>query len=163
MIISIIAAMAKNRVIGKGNSLPWHLPADLKHFKDLTLGKPVIMGSRTFNSIGKVLPGRTTIVLTDDKEFNAPGCLIAKSIDEALELVKDSAEVMVAGGASVYKQFLPLANRMYLTFVNAEVEGDFYFPEYRESDWEETERSDFEADKENIYSYSFITLNKKRK
>jgi len=161
MMISIIAALAKNRVIGKGNSLPWHLPADLKHFKDLTLGKPVIMGSRTFGSIGKALPGRTTIVLTDDKEFNALGCLTAKSIEEALELVKDSTEVMVAGGASVYKQFLPLANRMYLTLVNAEIEGDFYFPEYKESEWEEIERFDFEADKENIYSYSFITLNRK--
>ncbi len=158
MIISIIAAMAKNKVIGKGNSLPWHLPADLKHFKDLTLGKTIIMGGRTFESIGKALPGRKTIVLTDNKDFSAPNCIIARSIEQALEFAKGDKEIMIAGGASVYKQFLPLAKKMYLTFIDAEVEGDFYFPDYEESEWEEMSRSDFQADKENIYSYSFVEL-----
>lgn len=153
--------MAKNRVIGRGNALPWHMPADLKHFKDLTLGKTIIMGGRTFESIGKALPGRKTIVLTDNKDFNAPNCIIANSIEKSLEIAKNDEEIMIAGGASVYKQFLPMAKKMYLTFINAEVDGDFYFPEYKESEWEEISRSDFQADKENEFPYSFAVLVRK--
>ena len=164
MIISIIVAMAKNRVIGNKNALPWRLPADMEHFRQLTVGKPVIMGQKTFESIGKPLPGRTNIVLTLDENFQAPGCIIAHSVDEALQTAKKkgTGEVMVAGGASVYRQFLPLTNKMYLTLINKDFEGDAYFPEFDEKDWEETERIENKPDKDNHYQYNFITLERKR-
>ncbi len=161
MTISIIAALAKNRVIGKDKQLPWNLPADLKHFKDLTLGKPVIMGQRTLESIGKPLPGRTNIVLSLDENFAPAGCIIVHSIEEALKAAGDSEEVMIAGGASVYGQFLPLAHKMYLTLIEADFEGDAYFPEFNWSDWRETDRIENQTDKENSYKYTFITLERK--
>ena len=161
MPISIIAALAKNRVIGKDNKLPWNLPADLKHFKELTLGKPVIMGQKTFESIGKPLPGRTNIILTLDKNFKPQGCVVAHSIEEVLKKAADSNEVMICGGASVYKQFLPLAHKMYLTLIDADFEGDAYFPEFNWADWQEVERVENEPDKENSYKYIFITLKRK--
>lgn len=161
MVISIIAALAKNRVIGKDNKLPWNLPADLRRFKELTLGKPIIMGQRTFESIGKVLPGRTNIVLTRDKSFLAPGCILAYSIEEALKAAGDVEEVMVIGGANVFSQFLPLTNRMYLTLIDEDFEGDAFFPEFELSDWQETERIENQPDKENSYRYTFLTLERK--
>ncbi len=151
MIISIIVAMGNNRVIGKNNKLPWDLPADMDHFKKLTLGKPVIMGQRTFESIGKALPGRTNIILSQDKNFKAEDCIVAYSIEEALEKGKSFPEVMICGGVSVYKQFLPLADRMYLTLIKDDFEGDAFFPEFDWQDWQEVERED--RDK-----YSFVTL-----
>ena len=154
MLISIIAAMAKNRVIGKNNALPWNLPEDLEHFRQLTLGKPLIMGQRTFESIGKPLPQRINIILSRDDNFSPSGCFVAKSIDEALKQTKGAIEVMIIGGASVYKQFLPLTNKMYLTMVEEDFEGDAYFPEFSYNEWEETERVVNKG-------YSFITLIKK--
>jgi dihydrofolate reductase len=161
MVISIIAALAKNRVIGKDNKLPWNLPADLRHFKELTLGKPIIMGQRTFESLGKPLPGRKNIILSLDENFNPPGCIVAHSIEEALKKAGDSKEVMICGGASVYKQFLPLAHKMYLTMIDAEFEGDAFFPEFNWTDWRQVERVENQPDKENSYKYTFVILQRR--
>jgi len=158
MVISIIAALGKNNVIGKNNKLPWHLPADFQHFKDLTMGKPVIMGQRTFESIGKPLPGRKNIILSLDESFAPAGCVIARSLEEALKAAGSAQELMIAGGASVYKQFLSLAHKMYLTLIDEQFEGDAYFPEFDWADWQEVEKIENQPDKENHYKYTFITL-----
>jgi len=161
MTISIIAALAKNRVIGKNNKLPWNLPGDLKHFKKLTLGKPIIMGQKTFESIGRPLPGRANIILSLDENFKPQGCIVAHSIEEALKILEHEKEIMIAGGASVYKQFLHLAHKMYLTLIDADFDGDAYFPEFNWEDWEVIERIENQSDKENPYKYTFLTLQRK--
>lgn len=161
MIISIIAAVADNMVIGDKNSLPWSLPADLEYFKKTTLGKPVIMGTKTFESIGMALPNRKNIILSFDKDYKAEGCVVVTSIDEALKQIGEDEEVMIAGGASVYKQFLPLANRLYLTFIHHDFEGDARFPEFDMNEWKEVKRIDNEPDDKNPYSYSFVIFEKK--
>lgn len=167
MIISAIVALGKNNVIGRNNALPWNLPADLRHFKELTKGKPIIMGSKTFESIGKALPQRDNIVLTMDSDYKAPGCKLANSLQQALQLAeqsemgKASGEAMICGGASVYRQLLPLTNRMYLTFIEHDFEGDTYFPEFDKTEWQETERKAHKADTQNPYDYCFITLERK--
>lgn len=157
-VVSIIAAIGGNNVIGLKNALPWNLPADMEHFKQLTKGKPIIMGQKTFESIGKPLIGRANIVLTLDKNFTPPGCQIAHSIKEALEIVKNSKEVMICGGESIYRQFLPLADRMYLTLIEGDFEGDAFFPEFDRSSWKEVERVENKSDRENPYKYTFLTL-----
>jgi len=161
MIVSIIAAVGNNRVIGRNNSLPWKLPADMEHFRKLTIGKPIIMGRRTFESIGEPLSGRMNIVLTDDNNFQPPGCLIAYSVEQALNMAGEQDEVMIIGGASVYRQFLPLASRMYLTLIKKDFVGDAYFPEFDPNEWFEVEHQDYEPDENNHYQYSFVTLQKK--
>lgn len=164
MIISLIAALAQNRVIGKNNQLPWHLPADFKHFQDITNGHPVIMGQKTYESIGKPLPNRKNIVVTRDGAFGAPGCVIVYSLDEALktaEGIEEDEEVFFIGGASVYQQVVPLCDRMYLTFIRASVEGDAYFPTYDSTEWKEVSREDHKADSKNQYAYSFVTLERR--
>lgn len=161
MIISVIAALAENNVIGKRNSLPWYLPADLAHFREITTGKPVIMGKNTYDSIGRPLPNRLNIVLSNDRNSKIEGCLVANSLEEALNYVLGAEEVMIIGGASIYKQFLPVAARMYLTRIHHDFEGDVYFPEFDEKEWQENSREDFKADLKNPYNYSFITLEKK--
>jgi dihydrofolate reductase len=163
MILSMISAVAENRVIGNKNTLPWHMPADFKYFKEATLGKTLVMGLNTFNSIGgKPLPGRKHIILSNDPNFVAPeNCVVAHSIDEAVELTKNEPEVMICGGASVYKQFLPLAQRLYLTEIHASPEGDTYFPEVNLAEWKEIKREDHRADEKNKYDYSFVTLERK--
>lgn len=163
MIISIISALAKNRVIGKSNSLPWYLPADLKHFKETTLGKPIVMGLNTFKSIGqKPLPGRKNIVLSNDDNYKVPaGCFLAKSISEVLEMAKEEKELMVCGGASVYNQFLPLADKLYLTYIDHDFDGDILFPEFSINDWQEIKREDHQPDEKNPYHYSFVILERK--
>lgn len=155
MIISIIAAIAKNRVIGSKNKLPWHLPEDIKRFRTLTLGKPVIMGRKTYESIGKPLPDRKNIVLTRNKDYHISGCIVVHSLDEALNTAKGNNEVMIIGGAEIYKMFLPLADKMYLTLIDAEFAGDSYFPRYNPSEWQEIEH--IKKRTENI-SYTFSTL-----
>lgn len=157
MLISLIAAMDKNRVIGNRNALPWYLPADLRHFKELTTGKPIIMGSTTFASIGKALPNRINIVMTRDPAFVAEGCVVVHSVEEALAAAQGHDEAMVIGGANVFEQFLPLANKMYLTMIDADVDGDIYFPEWSPRDWHETSRELHEPDEKNPYRYSFVT------
>lgn len=158
--VSIIAAVADNRVIGNKNALPWHLPDDFKYFKENTLGKPIVMGLKTFQSIGnKPLSGRKNIILNNDASYIPPeGCFKAESIEKLLGMVKDEKEVMICGGASVYKQFLPLARRLYLTFVHSSFEGDTYFPEFDISEWKEVKRIDNQPDEKNIYPYSFVVL-----
>lgn len=161
MIISIIAALADNMVIGNKNSLPWKLSADMEYFKKTTLGKPIIMGAKTFESIGMALPNRKNIILSHDKNYRAKGCVVVTSIEQALEEVGEDEEVMIAGGASVYKQFLPLANRLYLTFIHYDFEGDAYFPEFDINQWKEIKRIDKKPDKKNLYSYSFVIFERK--
>lgn len=160
MTISLIAAMDKNRVVGKKNALPWYLPADLRHFRKLTTGKPVIMGSTTFASIGKALPDRINIVMTHNPAFIAEGCAIAHSVEQALEKAGDAPEIMVIGGTNVFAQFLPLANRMYLTMIDAAIDGDVYFSEWDPDEWHETSREAHEADEKNSYGYTFLTLDR---
>lgn len=161
--ISMIAAVAENRVIGNKNAIPWHLPADFKYFKEKTLGKTIVMGLNTFNSIGgKPLPGRKHIILNNDPNYSAPAdCMVAHSIEEVLEMSKTELELMVCGGASVYKQFLPLSEKLYLTYVKASPKGDTYFPEVNLAEWNETWREDHKADDKNTYDYSFVILQKK--
>ena len=159
----MISAVAENNVIGSKNALPWHLPADFKYFKEATFGKTVVMGLNTFNSIGgKPLPGRKHIILSNDPNYKPPlNCALAHSIDEVVEMTKDEPEVMICGGASVYKQFLPLAQKLYITEVHASPEGDTYFPEVNLAEWKEIKREDHKADDKNTYDYSFVILERK--
>ncbi len=166
MKISLVWAMAQNRVIGRNNQLPWYLPEDLKYFKRITLGKPVIMGRKTFDSIGKPLPGRTNIVVTRNRDWSFEGVRIVDSLEAARELcenltiVDGTEEAMIIGGAEIYRQAMPLADRLYLTEVHADVEGDATFPEFDRSQWQEIAREDFEASGPNPCNYSFIILEK---
>jgi dihydrofolate reductase len=155
-IISLIAAMANGRVIGKDNQMPWHLPADLKHFKAVTLGKPVVMGRKTFESIGKPLPGRKNIIISRNKHYQADGCDVVSSLDDALNLVANVEEVMIIGGGFLYQQTLPLANKLYLTFIDLSVEGDTEFPAFEHLALVEVSREKFKADEKNPYDYEFV-------
>ena len=156
--IALIAALAENRVIGRKNRLPWRLPADLRRYKSATMGKPVIMGRKTYESIGKPLPGRSNIVVTRDPDYRAPGCQVVHSLEQALEAGAGHAEVMVIGGAELYRQALGRAQRMYLTLVRAEVEGDTLFPDIEPQQWRELERESHRADEKNQYDYDFVIL-----
>ncbi len=138
--INVIAAMAQNRVIGINNTLPWRLPADLQHFKALTMGHHIIMGRKTFESIGKPLPGRTTVIVTRDANYQINGCLTATSIDAAIAACGDDAEVFFVGGADLYAQVLARADRLYLTEIQADYQGDAHFPEFDRDRWAETAR-----------------------
>jgi len=158
MHLSIIAALANNRVIGIENRLPWHLSADLKYFKAITLGKPIIMGRKTYESIGKPLPGRRNIIVSRNSEYQAAGCEVVSSLNNALALVKDCKEVMLIGGAQLFAQALPQADRLYLTFIHHNFNGDSFFPEWDAHQWHETNRVDHHADSNNQYDYSFVTL-----
>jgi dihydrofolate reductase len=155
MNISIIAAVSDNNVIGRANGLPWHLSTDLKRFKALTMGHPMVMGRKTFDSIGRVLPGRRTIVITRH-QIETPGVEVVRSVDDALV---DGA--FICGGAEIYAQTIHRASRMYLTRVHAEIEGDAYFPEFDEiSDWHLTDREDHESDENNDYNFSFLVYDR---
>ncbi len=156
MKLSLVVAMDQNRVIGINGGLPWHLSSDLKYFRDITMGKPIIMGRKTYESIGRPLPGRRNIVVTRNTDFEAPGCDVVTSLETALELVKDVPEVMMVGGASLYIDTLPLADHIYMTEVHAEVEGDTWFPEIDLDEWHEVSRLRFSADEKNEYDYSFV-------
>ena len=160
MKISIIVAMATNGVIGRNNQLPWHLPADLKHFKQTTMGKPILMGRKTWESIGRPLPGRTNIVITRDSSYSAAGCVVVNSIDAAIAAAGEQDEVMVIGGAELYRQVLSDTDTIYLTRIHAVVEGDTCFPEIRNTEWHQVERVDYEADEKNSHGYSFIRLDR---
>ena len=156
--ISLIVAMDRNRLIGRDNGLPWHLPADLRHFKSITLGKPVVMGRKTYESIGKPLPERHNIVVTRTADFAAPGCTVVGSPDAAVAAAGAAAEIMVIGGAQLYADFLPRAQRIYLTRVDADFEGDAWFPELRASEWHEVARSEGVVDERNVHPHAFIVL-----
>jgi len=160
MIISLIAALATDRVIGMENAMPWHLPGDLAWFKRNTLNKPVIMGRKTFESIGRPLPGRLNIVISS-KPGEHEGVTWVTSVDAALAAAGGVEEVMVMGGGRVYEQFLPKANRLYLTQIDAEVEGDTHFPEYEPDDWESTFSEFHDADEQNSHGYCFEILDRR--
>ncbi len=161
MKISLVVAMDKKGVIGLKGDLPWHLSADLKHFKTITMSKPLIMGRRTHESIGRPLPGRQNIVLTRAKAFKADGCTVVHSLEDALHAAGDVDEVMIMGGYGIYDQSLARADRLYLTEVHADVKGDVYFPEFDKGGWLEIEREDHFADETNDFDYSFIVLERK--
>lgn len=152
-----VVAMAENRVIGEDGDLPWRLPADLAHFKRLTVGKPVVMGRKVYDSIGKPLPDRRNIVLTRNSEFQAPGCVVAHSPGQALEAAGDAHEVMIIGGEEIYRLFLAQTARVELTLVHAQIEGDTFFPELP-GQWTETGRRERAADERNPHDLSFVTL-----
>jgi len=157
-------AWDRNRVIGKGGGLPWKLPDDMKHVRALTVGKPLIMGRRTYESIGRPLPDRTNIVLTRDPSFNADGVLVARTPEEALALAGDAPETIVFGGAEVFKQFIPMVDRVYLTEVDAEVkDGDTVFPSFGQIDFRVLENVPHAADERHPYSFRFLTLERIRK
>jgi dihydrofolate reductase len=161
-LVSLLVAATDNGVIGRDNGMPWHLPGDLKHFKALTLGKPVLMGRKTFDSIGKPLPGRTNLVLTRDTNWAVPGAAAVPDLDAALRAAGAAAELVVAGGAQVYTLALPRASRIYLTRIHAVIEGDTRLPEFDLSAWHETSREWHPADARHAYAMSFITLERRR-
>ncbi len=160
MRLSIVVAMDDNRLIGSKNQLPWHLPADLAYFKKLTTGKSILMGRKTYDSIGRPLPNRRNIVITRNSNISIPGCEVVSSIDDALELTKDDLEVMVIGGASLCEQLLPKVNRLYITKIDGEFEGDVFFPKYDDFDWLEVSCESHPKDNSNAYSYKFIVLDR---
>jgi dihydrofolate reductase len=166
MILSSIVAMSENRVIGANNQLPWHLPEDLKYFKRITMGHPIIMGRKTYESIGRPLPGRVNIVVTRQANWCAEGVVVTHSVDEALQVAARQVasegvdEVFMIGGEELFRQSLHKMDRIYLTQVHAHIEGDAYFPEFDRSQWEEVERIDHEPDHRNPYAYSFLVLNR---
>ena len=158
----MIAAMTEERVIGVKNSLPWKLPNDMKWFRENTMGKPIVMGRKTFESFGaKALPGRKNIIITSDESYQASNSVVVHSIDEALKAAGDVDEVMIIGGASFYEQMLPKADRLYLTFVHAELDGDAWFPEINNSDWNKVKKINHKNDKNNRYAHSFVILDRK--
>ncbi|MER3443390.1 MAG: dihydrofolate reductase [Meiothermus sp.] len=166
--LSLVVAMAENRVIGRNGGLPWRLPNDLKHFRRLTTGHPVVMGRKTYESIGKPLPGRTNVVVSRSPDYSAPGCLVVNSLEAALQVAEaaphdpaGTRETFVIGGAELYAQALPLADRIHLTLVHAEVAGDTFFPDLDPGAWREVSREDHEPDEQHAYAYSFLTLERR--
>ncbi|HAG95417.1 MAG: dihydrofolate reductase [Pseudomonadales bacterium] len=158
--ISLIVAKADNGVIGRDNKMPWHIPAELKHFKARTMGKPIIMGRKTFDSLGRVLPGRPHVVISRSALSLPENCYAARSLQEAIstaQTLAEQGEVVVIGGAEIYRQALPLVDRLYLTEVHIEPEGDTWFPELNPGDWQETEREDVPADADSAIAYSIVT------
>ncbi|MGB3589278.1 MAG: dihydrofolate reductase [Tunicatimonas sp.] len=160
MIKSIMVARSDNNVIGKDNDLVWHMPADLKYFKETTSGHFVAMGRKTYQSVDKPLPGRLNIIITRQDDFYRENCVITHSLDEALALGKQNGqqEMFILGGAQIYELALDVADRIYLTEIHGEFEGDTFFPEIDSSVWQEVKREDHEADEKNPYSYSFVIL-----
>lgn len=157
MIISMIAAMANNRVIGKDNQMPWHLPADFAWFKRSTMGKPVVMGRKTYDSIGRPLPGRLNIVISRDANLEIEGVTTVTSIEKALELVSDVEEVMIIGGGSIYESCLPKADKLYLTYIDFDVDGDTQFPDWGEG-WKQRFSDTYQADEKNKHNMEFVIL-----
>lgn len=161
MNLAIIVATDKAGLIGKDNDLPWKLSADLQYFRRVTMGKPIIMGRKTHESIGRPLPGRKNIIISSNEDYKVASCDVCHSVEQALVACGDVEEAMVMGGASLYKVFLPHANKLYLTLVDAELEGDTWFPEWDRNDWLQISREDHPADDKNDYPYSFIVYQRK--
>lgn len=171
--LSILVAMAKNRVIGKNNGLPWHLPADLKHFKSLTMGHAIIMGRKTYESIGRPLPGRTNIIVTRQTDFNVTGVIVVHSLDEALhcstlsDTTSHYCERFIIGGSDLYRQTIALSQRMYITEIQQAFDGDSYFPEYNQDEWCEKTRERHFADTNTTNAtpleYHFVILERKKR
>jgi dihydrofolate reductase len=162
MKISMIAAMGKNRVIGLDNKMPWHLPADLQWFKKTTMGSPIIMGRKTYDSIGFPLPGRLNIILSRNPDLVIKGCTVVSSLDAALQVASETLdnnkEIFITGGAHLYNKFLDQADNLYLTLIDEEFSGDTFFPDYTQYQWKELERIENPADDKNPYPYMFIKL-----
>ena len=158
MTVSLVVAWAENGVIGKDNQLPWRLPADLRYFKKLTTGHTIVMGRKTFESIGKALPNRRSIVITRRKDFHADGVDIAHSLDEALVLSQGENEVFIVGGADIYRAALPRADRMYVTIVHASPDGDVLFPDYDKHAWTTMSTERHASDERNSFPYSFVVM-----
>ncbi len=162
MKLAMIAAVAENNAIGINNKLPWYLPGDLRYFKAVTMGKPIIMGRKTFDSLRKPLPGRTNIVITRDREYQREGISVVYSLDEAISLAEDVAlingceELMIIGGEQIYREALPRADRLYLTRVHRSFDGDAFFPELDSAEWQETLREDLVVDDEDALAYSYL-------
>lgn len=161
MDISIIVAISENNAIGKDNQLLWHLPADLKYFKNRTTGYTVIMGRKTFDSIGKPLPNRRNIIITRQKELTLSGCEVYHSLEDAIAHCEGEKEIFIIGGDSIYKESLPLINKIYLTQVHQTFEADAFFPVLNMNEWNIIKKEDFEADEKNKYAYSFLELVRK--
>lgn len=157
-IISLIAAMAENRVIGQAHGLPWQLPADMRHFVALTRGKPIVMGRRCHDTIGRALPGRHNIVLSRNRAHQAPGCTLAHDLESALTAAAGASEIMIIGGEQIYRLFLNHADRIYLTLVHGLLEGDAFFPHLDAAEWQENDRQSRAADVDNAYALTFLTL-----
>ncbi|MFW2440148.1 MAG: type 3 dihydrofolate reductase [Arenicellales bacterium] len=164
MRISIIVAMDEGRVIGAEGGMPWHLPADLKFFKSVTMGKPIIMGRSTYESIGKPLPGRTNIVITRNNGLKLDGCRLAHSVDEALAIAKEESaeEVMIIGGGKIYEQTLERVDRLYLTQIAVHMVGDTYFPVIKPDEWQEVSRLQHAADGDSPFDLEFVVLDRKK-
>ncbi|WP_027417952.1 dihydrofolate reductase [Aneurinibacillus terranovensis] len=159
--VSIVVAMDKNRVIGKDNKLPWHLPADLAYFKSITMGHVIVMGRKTHDSIGRPLPGRKNVVLTRDKTYAAPGCMIMHSVQDVL--VKFGDEVIdVIGGAEIIAQFLPYTDKLYMTRIEETFDGDVFFPQINRDDWELISKEKGTTDEKNPYTYDFFVYQRKK-
>ncbi|MDP3793098.1 MAG: dihydrofolate reductase [bacterium] len=159
--ISIIVAIGENWVMGKQGGLPWRLPADLKHFKALTTGHTVIMGRKTFDSIGRPLPNRTNIVMSRNNDLTIPGCIRVKSVEEALDAAPDNQDIFIVGGGEIYQQSLPFVQQIYLTRIDHKFEGDIFFPELNSSEWIEIDKKNLEADEKNPYNYSVSIFQRK--
>ena len=157
-----MVAVARNGVIGRDNALPWRLPSDLAHFKKVTMGHPIVMGRRTCESIGRPLPGRKNIVVTHNRGYEAPGCVVAGSLEEAWDAAAGAEEVCVIGGTTLFAETLPIADVIHLTEVEADVEGDTYFPEFDRSEWNEREVARHRADDRNAYAIRILELTRKR-
>ncbi len=156
--ITIIAAVAEQNALGKDNQLIWHLPADLKRFKQVTSNHHVIMGRKTYESLGKPLPNRTNIIITRNGDFKADGCVIVNSLEQAIEASKEDRNPYILGGAEIYKQAIEIVDKLDLTFVHHTFDADVFFPEIDPKIWKETSREDFKADDKNNYAFSFVTF-----
>jgi dihydrofolate reductase len=161
MLISLVAAAGNNNVIGGDNKLPWKMPADMKFFKDLTMHHSVIMGRKTFASFGIPLKNRRNIIITRDTSLSISGCEVVHSLDEAIKLVKDDKEVFIIGGAEIYRQSMAIANKIYLTRIHGDFEGDSYFPSIPETAWMQTVNKEYPADEKNPYPFAFLEYIKK--
>jgi dihydrofolate reductase len=153
--------MAKNRVIGANNAIPWHLPNELKLFKSVTMGHHIVMGRKTFESIGRLLPGRTTVIVTRQRGYTVPGAIVVHSIGDALDACGGDSEIFVIGGADIFREALPLANRIYLTIIDAEPAGDTFMPDFDVTQWHQASAESFEADQKHAHSYRAIVLDRK--
>ena len=160
--ISIIAAMAQNRTIGINNTLPWRIPEDFKHFKTLTMGHHMIMGRKTFDSIGKPLPGRTTVVVTHNRDLLIPGCIVAHSLQEAIAVCVEDDEIFVVGGAELYAQAMPLTNTLYITEIQQDVKGDTHFPKFGKNTWVEVARERCNQTEPQVLEYHFVTYQRNK-
>jgi dihydrofolate reductase len=161
MIVSLVAAAAENGVIGKNGALPWRMPADMKFFKNLTMGHTVIMGRKTYESMGKPLVGRKNVIITRNKDFKAEGCIVINSFEEVFKMFSKEKEIFVIGGAEIYDMALPKTDKIYLTRIHASFDGDAYFHELSDNEWLKIKCIDNPADEKNPYSYTFIELIKK--